>query len=100
MKQKKTVRKKYFFLRRKKYYEISKDFFIPFLDLIKLKFKKKKIKLALYYPSSFEINVLKLLEINFISKQNLLLPVIEENDSMNFFQWKKNEEKLKKNTQN
>ena len=53
MKQKKTVRKKYFFLRRKKYYEISKDFFIPFLDLIKLKFKKKKIKIALYYPSSF-----------------------------------------------
>ena len=35
--------------------------------------------------------MLKLLEINFISKQNLLLPVIEENDSMNFFQWKKNE---------
>ena len=32
-----------------------------------------------------------MLEINFISKQNLLLPVIEENDSMNFFQWKKNE---------
>ena len=91
MLQKNLIRKKYYLLRKEKYYEISKLFFSPFLDLIKLKFKKKKIKLALYYPSSFEINVLKLLEINFISKQNLLLPVIEENDSMNFFQWKKNE---------
>ena len=91
MLQKNLVRKKYYLLRKKKYYEINKDFFIPFLDLIKSKFKKKKIKLALYYPSSFEINVLRLLEFNYISNQNLLLPVIEENNLMNFFPWKKNE---------
>ena len=91
MHQKNLVRKKYYLLRKKKYYEINKDFFIPFLDLIKSKFKKKKIKLALYYPSSFEINVLRLLEFNYISNQNLLLPVIEENNLMNFFPWKKNE---------
>ena len=77
-------------MRKKKYYEVSEDFFIPLINLIKLKFKKKKIKLALYYPSSFEINVLKMLEFNYISKQNLLLPIIEENNSMNFFPWKKN----------
>ena len=35
--------------------------------------------------------MLKLLEINYISNQNLLLPVIEENNSMNFFPWKKND---------
>ena len=63
MQQKNLVRKKYYLLRKKKYYEISKDFFIPFIDLIKSKFKKKKIKLALYYPSSFEINVLKIIRI-------------------------------------
>ena len=91
MLQKNLVRKKYYFLRKKKYYNISKDFFIPFLDIIKSKFKKKKIKLALYYPSSFEVNVLKLLEFNLVSKQNLLLPVIKKNNSMNFFTWKKNE---------
>ena len=91
MRQKKTVRKKYHLLRKKKYYEISKNFFIPFLDLIKSKFKKKKFKLAIYYPSSFEINVLKLLEFNYISNQNILLPIIKENNSMNFFPWKKNE---------
>ncbi|MDC1212383.1 5-formyltetrahydrofolate cyclo-ligase [Pelagibacteraceae bacterium] len=91
MQEKNLVRKKYYLLRKKKYYEISKFFFTPFLDLIKLKFKKKRFKLALYYPSSFEINVLKLLEFNYISNQNLLLPIIEEYNSMNFFSWKKNE---------
>ena len=91
MQQKNLVRKKYYILRKKKYYEINKYFFNPLLDLIKSKYKKKKFKLALYYPSSFEVNVLKLLEINYISNQNLLLPVIEENNSMNFFSWKKNE---------
>ena len=35
--------------------------------------------------------MLKLLELNYISKQNLLLPVIEKNNTMNFFSWKKND---------
>ena len=91
MQQKNLVRKKFYLLRKKKYYKVSKDFFIPFLNLIKLKFKKKKLKLALYYPASFEVNSLKLLELNYISSQNLLLPVIEEKNKMNFFPWKKNE---------
>ena len=91
MQQKNLVRKKYYFLRKKRYYEISKSFFNPFVNLVKTKFKKKNLKLALYYPSSFELNVLKLLEFNYMSKQNLLLPIIGENNSMNFFSWKKNE---------
>ena len=90
MQQKNLVRKKYYLLRKKKYYEINKDFFTPFIELVKLKFKKKKFKLALYYPSSFEINVLKLLDFNYIDNQNILLPIIKENNSMNFFPWKKN----------
>jgi 5-formyltetrahydrofolate cyclo-ligase len=91
MQQKNLVRKKYYLLRKKKYYKVSKNFFIPFLNLIKLKFKKKKLRIALYYPASFEVNVLKLLELNYISSQNLLLPVIEEKNKMKFFPWKKNE---------
>ncbi len=90
MQQKNLVRKKYFLLRKKKYYEVGKFFFVPFLDLIKSKFKKKKFKLGLYYPSSFEINVLKLLEFNHIKSQNLLLPLVEDHNSMNFFLWEKN----------
>ena len=91
MQQKNLVRKKYYLSRKKKYYKINKFFFNPLLDLIKSKFRKKKIKLALYYPSSFEVNVLKLLEFNYISNQNLLLPVVKESNFMNFFRWKKNE---------
>ena len=91
MQQKNLLRNKYYLLRKKKYHEVNKDFFNPFVDLIKSKFKKKQIKLALYYPSSFEINVLKLLEFNYISNQNLLLPIIEKKHSMHFFLWKKNE---------
>ena len=91
MQQKDLVRKKYYSLRKKKYYEISNLFFNPFIDLIKSKYKKKILKVALYYPSSFEVNILKLLEFNYISKQKLLLPIIEKDHSMNFFPWKKNE---------
>ena len=91
MHQKNLLRKKYYQIRKKKYYEVSKHFFTPLVSLIKSKFKKKKLKIALYFPASFEINTLKLLELNYISKQNLFLPVIEENNKMNFFSWKKNE---------
>ena len=91
MKQKNLVRKKYYAIRKKKYYEVKNFFFYPFVNLIKSKFKNKKINLSLYYPSSFELNVLKLLELNYISNQNILLPIIENNNTMNFFPWKKND---------
>jgi 5-formyltetrahydrofolate cyclo-ligase len=91
MQQKNLLRKKYYAIRKKEYYEIGNFFFSPFIELLKKKFKKKKINLSLYYPSSFELNVLKLLEINYISKQNISLPIIEGNNSMNFFPWRKND---------
>ena len=85
MYQKSILRKKYFNLRKKRYYEIDNKFFSPLLSFIKLNFKKESLKLALYYPSSFEINVLKLLENQYMKNTNILLPVIEENNRMNFF---------------
>ena len=91
MQQKNLVRKKYYLLRKKKYFEISKIFFNPLLSLIKSKIKKNDYIIALYYPTSFEANILKLLEFNHISNKNLLLPVIEKNNSMNFFSWEKHE---------
>ena len=45
----------------------------------------------MYYPASFEINVLRLLENQYMNNKDLLLPVIEENNRMNFFSWKKNQ---------
>ena len=90
MYQKNILRKKYFNLRKKRYYEIDKKFFLPLLSFIKSNFKKDNLKLALYYPTSFEINVLKLLENQYMNDKNVLLPIIEENNRMNFFLWKKN----------
>ena len=90
MSQKNILRKKYFNLRKKRYYEINKEFFSPLLSFIKSNFKKENLKLALYYPTSFEINVLKLLENQYMNNINILLPVIEENNRMNFFSWNKN----------
>ena len=89
--QKNQLRKKYLNLRKEKYFNIDKNLFLPLLRLIKLKFKKRLIKIALYYPSNNELNVLRLLEFQNILAQEILLPVTDRNNLMNFFSWKKNE---------
>ena len=61
MQQKIKLRKKYSNLRKKKYYDVEKEFFLPLLKLIRLKVKKKLFKIAFYHPSNFELNVLKFL---------------------------------------
>ena len=89
MSQKNQLRKRYFKLRKKKYFEIDKEFFLPLLKLVRSKIKKRVIKIALYYPSNFELNVLKLLELKNIMDHDILLPVIDKKNQMNFFSWKK-----------
>ena len=91
MSQKKILRKKYYHLRKKNYYEIDRKFFFPLFRLIKTNFKKKDLKLALYYPSNFELNVLKFLENDYIKNKNVLLPAIERKNNMNFYSWEKNQ---------
>ena len=91
MNQKKILRKKYYYLRKKNYYEIDQKFFFPLFRLIKSNLKKKKLRLALYYPSSFELNVLKFFESDFIKNENILLPAIEKKNNMNFYSWEKNQ---------
>ena len=88
MHSKKILRKKYYTLRKKKYFDISKDFFLPLIEIIKLKFKKQNLKIALYHPSNFEINILKLLDDNYMIKKNILLPVIKKNNQMIFCPWR------------
>ena len=89
MSQKNQLRKRYFKLRKKKYFEIDKEFFLPLLKLFRSKIKKRVTKIALYYPSNFELNVLKLLELKNIMDHDILLPVIDKKNQMNFFSWKK-----------
>ena len=91
MQQKIQLRKKYLHLRKKKYFSVDKEFFLPLLKLFQLKLEKKFIKIALYYPSNYELNVLKILEFNSIRTQDILLPATNKNNLMNFFSWKKND---------
>ena len=85
------LRKQYLNLRKEKYYDVDKKFFYPLLKLIQKKIKKKPIKIALYYPSNFELNVIKALELKYFLSLDTLLPVIEKNNLMKFYPWKKNE---------
>ena len=91
MQQKSKLRKKYLKIRKENYFEIDKFFFSPLLKLVKKKVKKKSIKIALYYPLNFELNVLKVVELKYFSHQTILLPVAEKNNLMNFYPWKKND---------
>ena len=89
MQQKSQLRKKFFNLRKKKYFDIDEKFFLPLLNLIQSKIKKKFIKIALYYPTNFELNVLKILEFKNILSKNILLPATDKKNLMNFFSWKR-----------
>ena len=91
MQNKDRLRKKYFFIRKKKYFDIKPSFFNPLIKLIGKKYKKKNINLSIYYPASFEVNVLKLFETFIISKFKILLPVLKSNNAMHFHEWKKND---------
>ncbi len=68
------LRKRYFLIRKKKYFDIKPSFFNPLASLIKKKYKKKRICMSIYYPSSFEVNTLKLFEISIINRLKILLP--------------------------
>ena len=85
---KKSLRKKFFQVRKKKYFEVKSNFFDPILKLLKKKFHdKNKIYMSLYYPSNFEVNVLKIFEILDFKKIVTLIPVLNKS-SMKFHKWR------------
>ena len=88
MQKKERLRRKFYFVRKKKYFEIKSNFFNPLIRLIKKKNNKKIINLSIYYPSSFELNILRLFEINLKNNFKMFLPVINKNSSMYFYEWK------------
>ncbi len=91
MDKKSYIRKKYFLKRKNNYFDINKKFFVPLINLIKKNGIKKKTYISLYYPASFEVNVLKILEIEYFKKFKFLLPAIQSNNFMEFYKWSKNE---------
>ena len=81
------LRRKYFRLRKKKYFELSdekKQYILKRIILILKKNKKKRI--GFFYPVKFEINIFSILIKNNFNF-SLLLPFIKTNKLMVFKKW-------------
>ena len=88
MKSKDQLRKKFFALRQKKYFNISNKKLLKLINFIKKKNKfKKNIFIALYYPSNYEFDIFKIISSFKNSKPIFLLPKILDNNSMEFVEW-------------
>ena len=81
------LRKKSLIQRKKKHFESKKFNFDIIFKLIRKHFLKKKIIIAGYYPSYYEVNILNFLEK--ASKKNfkIVLPVIKSSNIMHFKSW-------------
>ena len=73
--------------RKKKYFNSGKFNFNLIFKLIKKHFNNKKITIAGYYPSNYEVNILNFLELASKKKYRIVLPVVESSTSMNFKSW-------------
>ena len=56
------LRKKFLLLRKKKYLKVKKFNFNLIFELIKKIFFNKKIVIAGYYPSNYEVDIINFLE--------------------------------------
>jgi len=85
MPSKEKLRKKFVFLRKKKYFSVSRNFFKPLLRILKT---KKQRNISLYYPSNYEVDTFHLFTI-LKKRRNLhtLLPKLMPNENMKFVRW-------------
>ena len=75
-------------LKRKKKYLTVKNFnFNLIFNLIRKHFNKKKIIIAGYYPSNYEVNILNFLEKASNKRFRIALPVIRSSSRMSFKSW-------------
>ncbi len=81
------LRKKFILYRKKKYFKSKKFNFDLVFRLIKKNFNKKKVIIAGYYPSNYEVNILNFLDKASKKKFRILLPVIDSFSKMNFKSW-------------
>ena len=85
------LRNKFLKDRKKKYFTTKNFNFNLIFRLIKKHFHKKKIAIAGYYPSNYEVNVLKFLEKASRNKFKIALPVVQSSTNMAFMSWAINE---------
>ena len=81
------LRKKSILLRKKKHLKVKSLNFNILFNLIKKHFNKKKITIAGYYPSNYEVNVLKFLAEAYKKNFKITLPVIKSANRMCFKSW-------------
>ena len=73
--------------RKKKYFTISNFNYDLIFRLIKKHFRNKKITIGGYYPSNYEVNILKFLEKASKKRFKITLPVIRSSNKMSFQSW-------------
>ena len=81
------LRNKFLLQRKKKYLTARKFNFNSIFRLIRKHFHRKRITIAGYYPSNYEVDILKFLENASKKKFNIALPVIKSSTSMCFTMW-------------
>ena len=81
------LRNKFILQREKKYLTIKKFNFNPIFELIRKYFHKRKIIIAGYYPSNYEVNILEFLEKAYKKKFRIALPVVQSSNKMSFKSW-------------
>ena len=84
---KSSLRNKFILKRKKKSFSENKFNFNLIFKLIKNHFYGKKVTIAGYYPSNYEVDILKFLEEAFKKNFKIALPVIKTKTSMNFKLW-------------
>ena len=81
------LRNKSLIQRKKKHLTTNKFNFNLIFKLIRKHFSKKKIIIAGYYPSNYEVNILSFLEKVSKKKFKIALPVINASGGMSFRSW-------------
>jgi len=81
------LRKKSLIQRKKKHLTANKFNFNLIFKIIKKHFLKKKIIIAGYYPSNYEVDILNFLEKASRKKFRVALPVIKSSTAMSFKSW-------------
>ena len=81
------LRKRALLERKKKYLAFRKFNFNLIFELIRKHFHSKKIIIGGYYPSNYEVNILKFLEEASKKRFRITLPVIKSSNKMSFKLW-------------
>ena len=81
------LRNRYIVQRKKKYLQNKKFNFNLVFNLVKKHFGRKKIVIAGYYPSNYEVNILNFLEKASERNFKIVLPFIKPLNRMSFKKW-------------